>query len=382
MSSREPFYKVGQSAYLFAPLDAVREKDGSEEAVRQWCAFELIRAYGYRISDLTFEQNVKVGSVFYRIDILVKRNGVPWIIVECKKPEFKKHADGLAQAVSYADAATIRAEFVVYTNGSSWNVSRRIGESWTPVIDIPSSSDAEGAGSIDELLLTLQRIQPILHKLDERIEEDEARVFLCALQVFFVGPNLLTSTVDKELRFGTDCVLRVLSTGISDDHYSQSTLGGAARQFEAFRKRIGVGHPLPELLKDERIGQFISQLMTSMATMVEGTTGNIGIDVHLVRINVALLDYGRDCTHAEGRYPPITPQINEALRGFLTHAFAARFNIRLPSSLDAVLTSDMKPFCSRAWGELMGEEKAEARRTRNGLFLALLSSLRFWRRAK
>ena len=92
--------------------------NAKEEPVRQWCAFELIRAYGLTVTELTFEKKVRVGSKIYRIGILVQRNGLPWIVVECKEPGCTKHDDGLAQAISYAGAATISAEYAVYTNGT------------------------------------------------------------------------------------------------------------------------------------------------------------------------------------------------------------------------------------------------------------------------
>jgi len=133
-------------------------------------------------------------------------------------------------------------------------------------------------------------------------------------------------------------------------------------------------------MKDEHIGQYMPQLMGSMAAMIDGATGNMGIDGHLVRLDLALLDYGRDYTHARGGYPPITPQINEALRGFLSHAFATRFNIRLPSSLDAILTSDMKPFCRPTWEGLLEDERHDAREARRDFGAAVLSWLMFWRR--
>lgn len=276
----------------------------------------------------------------------------------------------------------IRAEFVVYTNGSVWNVSRRVEHSWIPVIDIPASGAAEGDGSIDDLLLTLQKIEPILHKLDERVEGVEARIFLSGLHIFFGGPNLLTAAADGDLRFGSDCLLRVLSTGADNQHYSWSNMGVVAVRFESFRLRSNIGYPLPQPMEREHIGSYMSQLMGSMAAMVEAASGNVGIDTHLVRLDIALLDYGRRCTQAKGSYPPISPQINEALRGFLAHAFATRFNIRLPSSLDAVLTSDMKHFCRPAWEDLLKDERQEVRETRRAFGAALLSLLMFWRRKK
>ncbi len=382
MPSRAPYYPIAKGAYLFTSTNECGELRQPEEEVRQWCAFELIRAYGYSVADLTFEHEVKVGSKSYRIDILVKRNGAPWIVVECKEPKHKKPTAGLEQAVSYAGSQSIRAEFAVYTNGSDWKVNRRVDHRWVAVVDIPSCAAAESAGSIDDLLHTLQKIQPVLHKLDERIEGDEARSFLAGLQIFFHGPNLLTSAVDNDLRFGSDCLLRVLSTGADNQHYARSKISAAADLFEKFRLKSDVGHPLAQPVAEEHIGQYMPALMGSMAAMIDGSTGEMGIDAYLVRLNIALLDYGRTYALTDGAFPAITPQVNEALRGFLSYAFATRLDIRLPSSLDAVLTSDMKSFCRPAWEALMEDEKTESREARRDLVAGLFSWLMFWRRGK
>jgi len=368
MLPRSPFYAVNNDAYLFSRSPSSDDVSQPEEIVRQWCAFELIRAYGYSIADLTFEHPVSVGSKSYRIDILVRRNGAPWIVVECKEPKHRKPKDALAQAISYADAQAIQAEFAISTNGSAWLVSRRVERRWVPVVDIPSSVVAEADGSIDDLLHTLQKVEPILHKLDDRIEGDDARTLLAALQVFFNGSNLLTAAVNRELRFGTDLVLRALST--------------AAASFEKYRIAASVGYPLPTLMEDEHIGLFMPQLLASMAAMVEGATEAMGIDAHLIRLNIALLDYGGSFTLNKEGFPAITPQINETLRGFLSHAFVTRLGIRLPSSLDALLTSDMKNFCRPAWNTLLKDEREYHAETRRMVGAALLSTLMFWKRRR
>jgi hypothetical protein len=67
---RQPFYEASEAAYLFpAQLQAA--------SARQWCAYELIRAYGIIIVEREFEHRVRVGSKFYQFDVLVSRRGVP-----------------------------------------------------------------------------------------------------------------------------------------------------------------------------------------------------------------------------------------------------------------------------------------------------------------
>ena len=82
---RRPFYQIKPSAYLFRSDDQkAKDRLDLEEPVRQWCAFELIRAYGIQVQRLTFEAEARVGSKTYRIDILIKLKDQPWAVVECK----------------------------------------------------------------------------------------------------------------------------------------------------------------------------------------------------------------------------------------------------------------------------------------------------------
>src|SRR5688572_15250863 len=100
---RHRFYDIPASAHLFSgAVNGSDQRKAPEEAIRQWCAFELIRAYALPVRDMICEQPVKVGSKQYRIDILVKRNGFPWVVVECKEPDYTRHDHAIAQAISYA----------------------------------------------------------------------------------------------------------------------------------------------------------------------------------------------------------------------------------------------------------------------------------------
>lgn len=45
--AREPFYEIPKSPYLFGyGMLAADTREQPEEEVRQWCAYELMRAYG------------------------------------------------------------------------------------------------------------------------------------------------------------------------------------------------------------------------------------------------------------------------------------------------------------------------------------------------
>src|SRR5688572_16878155 len=106
--SRDRYYEVPRGAWIFSPPEVETVTRAQlEEPVRQWCVFELIRAYGYRVSDFTFEHPVRVGSKNHRIDILVHLGGKPFAVVECKERNHTKHAAAVDQALSYAGAREI-----------------------------------------------------------------------------------------------------------------------------------------------------------------------------------------------------------------------------------------------------------------------------------
>lgn len=358
---RLPLYSIPPDAYLFAAkLAAHGGPNEKEEPVRQWCAFELIRAYGLTVSDLSFEEEVRVGSKTYRIDILVKRNGLPWLVVECKEPQHKKHEDGLAQAISYAGSVNVSAEYAVYTNGTAWQVKRRVDGDWTAVPDIPVSGPARPLGSIDELLLTVELVSPLLHKLDEPLSSNEARVYLEALQRFFHGPNLIAVGVDHDLRFAADNLLRVISTDPKESDYCHEKLTGAARYAEIYRAKTGDGFPLPEPRNGESVFLFMPSLSASIHSMLETGQSGGGLNRTLLRMFLALLSYGREQAHAD--YPPLPAYLHTELRNFLAHALSLSLDVRLPDALEEKFTSDLKHYTRPAWNDLMGNEVREPRR--------------------
>jgi hypothetical protein len=357
--ARLPLYPIPPDAYLFkTPRTDPAKRTQLEEPVRQWSAFELMRAYGFNISDLRFEYPVKIGSKPKWIDILVLRRNRPWIVVECKEPSFAKHQVGLDQAISYANNEAIRAEFVIYTNGHTWKVQRRIQEEWSDILDIPNADSPDAENSLDDLLITIEELTPLLHKIDDPMHGEEARVFLSVMRRFFHGTNLLTRNLSRKLLFATDNLLRVLSGGLDDDHYARQKLGGAGQCFEEYRRDTGVGYELPHIGEGEHVCQYMQILMASMSSMLDRKHASpVGVHGRLIQLNLALLEYGRQQFSPLARYPAITASLHETLRGFLSYILAVEMNLRLPTSLDQSLTSDMKHFCRKAWDDALVEHQ-------------------------
>jgi hypothetical protein len=354
---RERFYEVKKDAYLFpSQLREGTNRDQREEPVRQWCAYELIRAYGIGILDMTFERPVRVGSKRYHIDILVSRRGAPWAVVECKEPGHKKHSEGMEQAVSYASAQEIQAEFAVYTNGQVWHVKRRIRDEWIAVPDFPHQNTAPGGEPIRKLLHCLHKAAPLLHKLDERLEDKEAAKFLSVMQEFFYGENLLTRDADRDLIFATDNLLRVLSTAKAPPDYRIGKLEGARQHFESYRKQRNLDFEIGPVMEGE-VADEMPPLCMALQAMIDGAGGLAHCDILLLRLDIALLQYGRRQHVSTKLYPEIEASVHHALWDFLTRAFALHLNVSLPDRFDKGYIDEMKSFCSHAWDSSLANEK-------------------------
>ena len=369
---RKKFYSIGKPIYLFpAQSQPNGERENPEEPVRQWCAYELVRAYGICITDIEFERQVRVGSKFYRIDILVLRNGKPWLVVECKEPNHSKPEDGMAQAISYAGAQEIQAEFAIYTNGSVWKAQRYYREQWIPVPDIPIPVDDQAQQPIGYLLQTLHDVAPLLYCLHKPLEGKEAKRFFVKMQQFFHGWNSLTwEGGSKELHFGVELVLRVLSVDKSDDHYCHSKLEGARASFERFREQAGFPVPIYPLDGPHLLSAKMRDFHNALSGMIDGTREIQAYDSYLLRLSVALLEYGQLWTGSKHRpprsfilrlwnclrperdlYPPVGANLHNTLQDFLSYVLAVRLNISLPDALDDFSRSDMKSYCELAWNE-------------------------------
>jgi hypothetical protein len=169
--ARAALYEVPPDCYLFRDkINKPEHPPKPEEKVRQWCLQELIRAYGFHIADLDVEVQVQVGSKIYRIDVLIRRNGRPWAVVEVKSPTVRDLSSALEQAISYANGSGINAEMVIVTNGEEWLFRRRTGENWTGVPDLPLEIESSDEDRLFQLLHGIQLVSVVLCKVDEQVD--------------------------------------------------------------------------------------------------------------------------------------------------------------------------------------------------------------------
>lgn len=343
------FYQVPDSAYLFNKIGQPGSLEEPEEAIRQWCAFELMRVYGFKVTDLTFECPVKSGSRNdLRIDIVVRRDGHPWIVVECKRSDYKDHVKAMTQAISYADAQTIKAEFAVYTNGTIWHVKRKVSNDWVEIPDLPTLIRAEAQEHLVDILHALDESMALIYKLDEPMDATESKCFLSVMQIFFNGYNTLTGGVASCLLHATDNLLRVLTANDTKGSYQMEKLSHAGREWEFYRKKVTPDDRAREVDRGNVLRLELVTLSYSLHDLIKDSPSLFSVDVLLLRMNIALLEYGIE-NEMKRTFLPIGTAIHHTLRAFLDHLLVTRFNTCLPDTLESDMVDRMKGYCEPSW---------------------------------
>jgi hypothetical protein len=99
-------------------FDVVRKKYvvlTKEEWVRQQLIHYLINKKNIPVSLLSVEKQILVGGRKRRYDLVVYKNDIPWMIVECKEETETLHDAVLQQVLSYT--SVMKVKFVCLSNG-------------------------------------------------------------------------------------------------------------------------------------------------------------------------------------------------------------------------------------------------------------------------
>lgn len=343
---RRVFYKVPEHSFLFGKS----LETGQEEEIRQWCAFELMRYYGYSICDFTAEHPVKVGSKQYRIDILIKKDGVPFVVVECKKSSHTKHTNGVEQAKSYANADSIQAPFILYTNGSKWHVEHKIGTEWFKCIDVPRFFETSVDESLEELYLDLKDIGTLIHKLDTLLTGANARQFLDVMQAFFSRTSRFTQSTDRQLSNAVDLALRtIIHYKTNDLHYIGSKLRSAIGSIEEYRLQANVGYECPILETEHGFRRPFQQIRSYLFSMLDGSKGIANENTYALKILVSLFDYAKNLPDAGEEYHEIPMSIHRAVRDYLNFNLTLHLNMKLPDPNEGFDFQELQRNCFECW---------------------------------
>lgn len=348
---RRSFYEVPVYAWLFrlvtCPIPPDDLASMPEEHVRQWCLQELIRAYGVTVCSLEVERPVKVARERKpnRIDIVVLRDGKPYIVIECKSRSATQHDAAMRQAVNYASLPDVNAEFAVYTNGEKWWVRRRVRGEWVAVADVPTFHDHKADGNWRDVLLAVACLSPVLFWLDEVVPAKTAPRYFGTLQEFFHAENEVTEGTDRNLLWTANHVLRVLDDVTRHPNYTGGKMSHACDGLNKYWEERGVE---PSFGGGD-LWEMAHHAWADLSNLLDSARDTVSLDYHAMRVIQALLSYLNSMKGRRVRYQDVGTPVQAEIRGYVDLALTVRFNARLPDIQDKILVGDVRDSCRPAW---------------------------------
>mgnify|MGYP000968137939 FL=1 len=86
-----------------------------EEWVRQNILQYLVQTCSYPNSLIAVEKTIQLGELDKRFDIVVYKNDIPWMIIECKEARVEIGEKTLQQILQYQQV--LNAQYLIITNG-------------------------------------------------------------------------------------------------------------------------------------------------------------------------------------------------------------------------------------------------------------------------
>lgn len=106
-----------------------------EEWVRQNFLLYLIHTLRYPATLIAVEKKLQISEVKKRFDIVVYKNALPYMIVECKEMNVPLSESTLRQVLNYN--ATMQAPFMVVTNGNYCAAFEKKENAFVEVFEMP-----------------------------------------------------------------------------------------------------------------------------------------------------------------------------------------------------------------------------------------------------
>lgn len=120
--------KEGNKEFIFDEIRKAWISLTPEEWVRQNFLQWLMHVMQYPASLISVEKEIKVNGLKKRYDIVVYKNAVPWMIVECKEMNVPLNDAVITQVVTYN--SNLNVAYLVITNGSSTHVFETLSTKW------------------------------------------------------------------------------------------------------------------------------------------------------------------------------------------------------------------------------------------------------------
>lgn len=341
------FYYINPKAYLYE-----KTIETPEEKVRQWVIFELLSTYGICINNIEIERSVKVGTRNHRADIVILRESRPYVVIECKKFDDKHKTRGLQQALSYADANTIKARYAIYTNGHDWEVRRKMGSEWVAIPDLPKNVDGDYRLKLDELVRSIDDFKPAFYWLNQAVPAESAYAYFSCLQRIFNSSTFPLNHLDRDLCFATDNLLRVICAKGDHVDYLHGKMVAACRYYSAFfTKRLGQ-EVLDESFKSDNIWQLTVDFKLRFEYLVEDTRDLQSEDVLFVRFVAALFQYLKKQNQIQAKnekFFEVPATLTREFQQLLSYLFQVYVSVTFPDPLLEESFTDLRSGCSKDW---------------------------------
>lgn len=107
-----------------------------EEWVRQNWLNYLIEVMKYPASLMAVEKEIHLGELKKRVDILVYKNSVPWLLVECKGQEVLLSEYTIQQILTYQ--TVIQSGILIVSNGNDTRGFEAKGTTVFEIMQIPN----------------------------------------------------------------------------------------------------------------------------------------------------------------------------------------------------------------------------------------------------
>jgi len=340
------FYRVPDNCYLFA------RKTGPEELVRQWTLFELMRFYGYCIDQIEVEKTVQYGTRRGYIDIVINHDNKPFIVIECKRQAgYDKNKDHMKQAISYASADSIQAEFCVFTDGDIWQVKRKTAAGWVNYPNIPKlNSNNETEFDFSVLLHNIDEVKPVLHWLYEPIIGSNSLYFIQAIQPIFCGHSIITTGTNRTLLEIVDNVCRSLTIQSEMNGYHFGKLTTAFKQTQSYLKELGLKNYDGENF-EYNLHESLMMPDHQLSEMSEQFTD---FDSEMDHAAILLLS----SLYSDARYivgakdikeVVLSSALTDSLYNYIDLGLQRNLQTRLPKKSDDMSVNDIRDNCAQNW---------------------------------
>ncbi|HEY7865109.1 MAG TPA: hypothetical protein VIC51_03825 [Psychromonas sp.] len=147
----------------------------------------------------------------------------------------------MEQAISYASADSIQAEFCVFTDGNIWQVKRKTAAGWVNYPNIPMlKNNNKTEFEFSTLLHDLDEIKTVVHWLYQPISGEDTVKFIQAIQKIFYARSIITTGTNHTLLDTIDHVCRGINIKPEIDGYHHGKLNIASKKTQIYLKNLGI----------------------------------------------------------------------------------------------------------------------------------------------